>query len=176
MRRGLATRDIGLIAVLTALTVVFTLLIRIPTPARGYINLSDVAITFTGLAFGPWYGMIVGGLGTGLADLIGGYAAFAPLSLLAHGAEGLLIGLIGGGSRSIPRMIGAWAAGAAAMVGIYLVGEGLFYTGWPLAIAEVPANIFQAAVGALVGIPLVIAVRRAYPRLDQIGRPPTWIE
>ena len=45
---------IALAALLIALTTVFTLLIRVPVPAtQGYVNLSDVAITFTGLIFGP---------------------------------------------------------------------------------------------------------------------------
>mgnify|MGYP001148847382 CR=1 FL=1 len=84
---------IGLLAVLIALIAVFTLLIRIPTPARGYVNLSDVAITFAGLAFGPWVGAIAGGIGTALADLLGGFAPYAPISFVAHGLQGFLVGL-----------------------------------------------------------------------------------
>jgi len=167
---------IALVAILIALTTVFTLLIRVPTPARGYVNLSDVAIVFTGLTFGPWVGLVVGGLGTALADVIGGFAPFAPLSLLAHGLEGLLIGLLGYGRRSVAAMILAWLAGAVAMVACYFVGEGLFYTGWPLALAEVPLNAFQALIGAVGGISLTLAVRKAYPQVDQIGRPKTWTE
>ncbi len=167
---------IALAAVMIALTAVFTLLVRIPTPARGYVNLSDAAITFAALAFGPWVGAIAGGIGTALADVLGGFAPFAPLSLVAHGLEGLLIGLLGRGRRTPAGMIGAWAAGGLIMVATYLVGEGLFYTGWAPALAEAPLNVIQAAVGALVGIPLVIAVRRAYPPLERLGRPQTWTE
>jgi uncharacterized membrane protein len=167
---------IALVALLIALTTVFTLLIRIPTPARGYANLSDVAITFSGLLFGPWVGAIAGGVGTALADLLGGYPFFAPLSLIAHGVEGLLIGGLGWKRRSVAAMILAWLAGTAAMVAIYLVGEGLFYTGWALALAEAPINLLQGILGAVVGIPLVLAVRRAYPGVEDIGRRRTWPE
>jgi uncharacterized membrane protein len=176
VKRSISPATIALVAVLIALTTVFTLLIRVPTPARGYVNLSDVAITFASLAFGPWIGFAAGGIGTALADLLGGYAAFAPLSFVAHGLEGLVMGLIGGRTHSVPRMIGAWLAGSAVMVATYLIGEGLFYTGWPPAFAGVPLNAFQALVGGLVGIPLVIAVRRAYPPLERLGQPPTWTE
>jgi uncharacterized membrane protein len=176
VKRSISPATIALVAVVIALTTVFTLLIRIPTPARGYVNLSGVAITFTGLAFGPWVGFAAGGIGAALADLLGGYAAFAPLSFVAHGLEGLVIGLIGGRSRSIPRMIAAWFAGSVVMVACYLVGEGLFYTGWPPAIAEAPLNAFQALVGGLVGIPLVIAARAAYPPIERLGRPAEWTE
>jgi uncharacterized membrane protein len=167
---------IALVALLIALTTVFTLLVRIPTPARGYANLSDVAITFSALLFGPWVGAVAGGVGTALADLFGGYPFFAPLSLLAHGVEGLLIGWLGWRRRSLGALILAWLAGTAAMVGIYLVGEGLFYTGWALALAEVPMNLVQGILGAVVGIPLALAVRGAYPAVEQLGRRRTWHE
>lgn len=176
MNKRLSPAMIALIAVLIALVAVFTLLVRVPTPAKGYVNLSDVAITFASLIFGPWVGLVAGGVGTGLADMLGGFAPFAPLSLAAHGLEGLAIGLLGRGRRSAGGMAVAWLAGAAVMVAVYLVGEGLFYTGWPPALAELPMNAFQALIGGAVGIPLVLAVRTAYPPIDRIGRRSTWTE
>lgn len=167
---------IALVALLIALTTVFTLLVRVPTPARGYVNLSDVAITLSGLLFGPWVGAVSGGIGTALADTLGGFAPFAPLSLIAHGAEGLLIGFLGWRRRSAAGMILAWLVGTAAMVAIYLVGEGLFYTGWAPALAEAPMNLLQGVVGAAGGIPLAVAVRRAYPTVERLGRRRTWSE
>jgi uncharacterized membrane protein len=168
---------IALAALLIALTTVFTLLIRVPVPAtQGYVNLSSAAITFAGLIFGPWMGLVAGGIGAALADLLGGYAQFALLSLVAHGSEGFMIGWLGRGHRTVAGMILAWLAGSLAMIACYLVGEGLFLTGWPAAIAEVPSNAFQALIGAIVGIPLVLAVRRAYPPIDRLGQRKTWTE
>ncbi len=184
----LSPATIALVAVLIALTMVLTLSVRVWTPARGYANLSDVAITFASLAFGPWIGMVAGGVGTALADLQG-FAVFAPLSLVAHGLEGLLIGWIARGRRTLPRMIVAWFAGAVVMVASYLVGETFFYrflapeaqelslyAGWVFALGEVPLNIAQAVIGGLVGIPLVLAVRKAYPPIERLGRRQTWTE
>jgi uncharacterized membrane protein len=176
MRRNFTPAMIALTALLIALTTILTLVVQIPSPARGYFNFSDVAITFTSLAFGPIIGMITGGVGAALADILSGFGFYAPLSLIAHGLEGLVIGLIALRSRSISRMILAWLAGSLVMVACYLVGEGLFYTGWPAALAEMPGNLFQALVGGLVGIPLVIAIRQAYPPIDQLGRRRTWTE
>jgi uncharacterized membrane protein len=176
MNRKLSPALIALTSLLISLTTVFTLLIRVPTPARGYVNLSDVAITFASLAFGPWVGMVVGGVGTALADLLGGFAPFAPLSLIAHGLEGLLMGLLAWRRRSVPMLILAWFVGSAAMICCYLVGEALFYTGWQLALLEVPLNAFQAVIGGLVGIPLLVAVRAAYPAIDELGRRKTWTD
>lgn len=175
MNKRLTPAMIGLLAVLIALIAVFTLLIRIPTPARGYVNLSDVAITFAGLAFGPWVGAIAGGIGTALADLLGGFAPYAPISFIAHGLQGFLVGLIGYRQSSLFRMVLAWLAGAAAMLAGYLLG-GALYVGLPTALLEVPLNAFQTLIGALVGIPLVFAVRKAYPAVDRLGQRQTWTE
>lgn len=168
---------IALIAVLIALVTVFTLVVRVPTLAGGYGNLSDVAITFASLTFGPWVGLVAGGIGTALADLIG-FPPFAPISLIAHGLEGLFIGLIGWGRRSIRWMIVAWLVGSVAMVTVYLLGETfILYKGnWAPALSEIPTNVFQAVFGGAVGIPLYLAVRAAYPPIERLGRRQTWTE
>ncbi len=176
-QQRLTPARIALIALLIALTFAFTFAVRVPVPAtQGYVNLSDVAIVFISMTFGPWVGMIAGGVGAALADIFGGYVQFAPLTLVAHGLEGLVIGLIAWRSRSLGVMILAWLAGSIAMMAVYLLGEALFLTSWPNALAELPANAFQAVVGGLVGISLVIAVRAAYPPIDQIGMAKSWRE
>ena len=168
---------IALIALLIALTTVFTRVLTIPIPGtQEYLNLSDVAITFAALVFGPWVGMIAGGVGTALADLsTGAYAFWAPISLVAHGLEGFLIGWLARGRPSLPRMIFAWFVGSTVMVTVYLVGAGLI-EGWTIARLGVPFNAFQALLGGLLGIPLALAVRRAYPAVEQLGRRRTWHE
>ncbi len=167
---------IAVTAILTAVTTVLTLLVRIPVPAtNGYVNFSDVAIYFTAFAFGPWVGLVAGGVGAALADLLGGYAQFAALTLLAHGLEGFVAGWLGR-ERAFLGMVVAWLAGAVVMCGIYFLGEGLVLTGWGPALAELPFNAFQNLVGAAVGIPLVLAVRRAYPPLTHLLRRQAWRE
>jgi len=154
---------ISSVAVLAALVAVFTLFVRVPSPAKGYFNLSDAVVALTGLVFGPFTALIAGGLGTAAADLIAGFAQWAPISLLAHGLQGLVIGLL---SRrkpdSSPLAIAACAAGVIVMAGIYLAG-GSVIAGPGAAFVELPGNLLQAAVGAVLGIPLSIAVRKAYP-------------
>lgn len=178
MKRQVFTPSfVGISALMIALTTVFTLLVRVPVPATGgYINLSDVAITFAGLTFGPVVGFLAGGIGAGLADILGGYAQFAPLTLIAHGVEGLLIGYIGH-RKGLAQMAIAWLVGAAFMVAAYLVGEALFMgMGWAAAAQEVPGNLMQMLAGGVVGVPLVLAVRRAYPQVTQLASPPEWHE
>lgn len=167
---------LAIAAIMIAVTTVFTMLVRIPIPAtNGYVNFSDVATCFAGLAFGPVIGFLAGGVGAALADLLGGYAQFAVLTLLAHGLQGALIGWLGRG-KNLHGIIVAWAAGAVAMIGLYFLGEGLVLTGWGPALAEVPFNLLQNIVGGLVGIPLFYAVRKAYPPISRLGRPTEWRE
>lgn len=73
IKKAIQVNTIPLIAIMTAVTTVLTMFVKIPTPTRGYLNLSDTMIFFSSYAFGPWVGGIIGGLGPALSDLISGY-------------------------------------------------------------------------------------------------------
>ena len=174
--KRLTTMQIAVMAVMIAIVTVFTLAVRVPIPGTpGYVNFSDVAIFFTAFAFGPWIGFVAGGVGSAIADLIG-YPATAPLTFFAHGLEALAAGLIFLRFRSLRGMLLGWAAGAVVMVGLYFIGEMAGIAGYTqiMAIGELPFNAVQVGVGGLIGIPLVYAVRRAYPPIAQIGFGKTW--
>ena len=85
---------ISLVAIMTAIVAVFTIIIRIPSPIGGYISLCDAAVTFVAYAFGPFTGLIAGGLGAAFADLLGGFPQWALISFIVHGVEALLMGLV----------------------------------------------------------------------------------
>ena len=102
--------EIALCGVMAALVCVATLLIQIPTPpTRGYINVGDVMIMVSALTFGPIVGGFAGGIGSALADILGGWAHWAPFTLIIKGVEGILAGLIARrwGSRN-PALLIAW--------------------------------------------------------------------
>ena len=169
--RKLDARSIALLAIMAAATCVFTLLIRIPiAPTRGYIHLGDVAANFAALAFGPWFGLIIAGGGTALADLLGGYPQWAPITFVIHGLQGFVVGHIAylGRHRVGPLFLGA-------LLGEIIVIVGYFLAEWPLygvgaALVEVPGNAVQGLFGFL-GVPLFIMVSRAYPPLLLHGGP-----
>ena len=62
IKKAIQVNTIPLIAIMTAVTTVLTMFVKIPTPTRGYLNLSDTMIFFSSYAFGPWVGGIIGGL------------------------------------------------------------------------------------------------------------------
>jgi energy-coupling factor transport system substrate-specific component len=166
-------RTLASTGIMTALVLGLTLVHLTVTPTGGYVHLGDIAVYFASFAFGPWIGMVAGGLGAGLADVVSGYASFAPLSLVVHGAQGFVAGWIA--SRD-PRpvqlflLILAVVAGALVVIGGYYGGESLVPVlgGQAAALSEVPSNLLQEAFGAL-GIVVYIAVARAYPRIRQMN-------
>ncbi|MDZ4121787.1 MAG: ECF transporter S component, partial [Candidatus Cloacimonadaceae bacterium] len=76
---------------LTIVVMVATLLIRIPLPGKGYFNFGDAVVVFAGLYGGKKVGLIAGGIGSAMADLIG-FPIFVPITLVAKGLEGWLCG------------------------------------------------------------------------------------
>ena len=178
MNNQLNAKTIAVLAIMTSIVTVVTRVVQVfYPPTGGYMTFADVAVYFAALAFGPWVGLIAGGVGAALGDVLGGFAAFAPLTFLAHGLQGWLAGYIGWRTNSRQRILLSWGAGTLAMVGLYFLGEA-FVMGIGLggATLEIPANLIQNAAGALIGIPLVYAVRRAYPPINQIGFGKTWKE
>jgi uncharacterized membrane protein len=175
-RTTLDPRAIALVAILSAVTIVFTLAVRIPfAPTRGYFTLADVGVYFAGFAFGPIIGFVVGGLGTGLADILGGYAHFAIWSFLIHGFQGLVAGLLGY-RRGLLGLVAGWVAGAVVMVAGYFVVEYFLYGPGPAVAEATTINLPQVVIGGLVGLLLVLAVRRAYPQIELLAQPRTWRE
>lgn len=159
-------RTLATTGIMTALVLGLTLVHVAQTPIGGYIHLGDVAIIFTALAFGPWAGLIAGGIGTGLADVVSGYAIFAPLSLIVHGTQGFMIGWIVRQNVTPARTIVALVVGWLILVTGYFLGESLIpiFGGMAYALTEVPWNAVQGLVGSS-GAVVYLAVARAYPRL-----------
>jgi len=148
----------------TVLVMVTTLLIRIPVPGGGYFNFGDVIIVFCGLYAGKKAGMIAGGIGSALADLIG-FPIFAPITLIAKGLLGLFAGMAKGSGKALQYIYPA--VGGILMVIIYFGGT------WMLpamvkaaAFADLPANLIQAAFGYLGGRLLYAA----YMRLEAVAK------
>ncbi len=165
----MSTRQLTLTALLIALTTVATMAVRVPVPAtQGYINLGDSLVYISALLFGPLTGLLAGGIGSALADLLGGYGQFAPYTLVIKGLEGLVVGLIAWQATRRPaptatgvaRAVGAIIVGGALMVlGYFVVEAYVMKIGVQAASAEVPGNVFQVVGGMIVAIPATLLLR-----------------
>mgnify|MGYP002565466613 CR=1 FL=1 len=71
-------RKLVLAALLAALVCVATMVVQIPSPMQGYVNLGDCFVLLSGWLLGPWYGFAAGGIGSMLADIFLGYGHYAP--------------------------------------------------------------------------------------------------
>jgi len=137
------------IALLTALTAIVTMVVNIPLPhVHGYVNLGDTIILLTGLLLGPAAGAVVGGLGSFLADMLLGYAYWAPWTLLIKGLEGFFAGYLR------KRSAAAVSTGAGVMVIGYLAAGSIIY-GLKPALAQLPFDALQGAVS--LGVALAVA-------------------
>lgn len=142
-----------LAALFTALGCAATMVISIPIPAtNGYINLGDGVVLLGAFLLGPVYGMAAGGLGSMLADILLGYALYAPATLVIKALMALSAALISRAMRGKGGLILGSIAGEIVMVAGYFAYEALAL-GYGLAAAgSIPANAVQGAVGAVVGI------------------------
>ena len=71
-------RKLVLASLFAALTYVMTMVIQIPSPMQGYVNLGDCGVLLSAWILGPVYGGAAAGIGSMLADLLSGYAHYAP--------------------------------------------------------------------------------------------------
>jgi uncharacterized membrane protein len=162
---------IASVSILAALTFVLGYLAKLPIPAtQGVFTLADIIIFFAAFAFGPRTAAIAGGVGAVLIDLLGGFAQYAPTSLVVHGLEGLVAGLIASAAFARRGEAVAWVlagiAGVVVLFAGYFAAELLFYGGWATASVEWWINIIQGTIGAVCGALLALGVRRAYPPLQ----------
>ena len=64
-------RKLVLAALLAALVCVATMVVQIPSPMQGYVNLGDCFVLLSGWLLGPGYGAAAAGIGSMLVDLLG---------------------------------------------------------------------------------------------------------
>ena len=135
-------------AMFAALVFVATFLVKVPLPI-GYVHIGD-GIVFLAAALLPTpYAMVAAGVGVGLADLCDGYAAYIPITVLIRILQVLWF------SRKKPLL--SWHNIVALVVSIILCAFGYWsfeaiamYESGLAALAGVPFNIAQSAVGAII--------------------------
>ena len=188
IKKALQVNTIPLIAIMTAVTTVLTMLVKIPTPIRGYLNLSAnlfyvvfygdgyywahpleiFATNEGGMSFhGGLVGGIIGGLGPALSDLISGYPQWAIFTFVIDGLQAVLVGLLVKKFNPANIIIGSVIAGVWKVFGYFIAGGIL--SGFGPALGEIAGNSFQMVVGLIVGFALFTAVRQAYTPLVRLG-------
>ena len=139
-------------ALLAALTCVCTMVIQIPVPATGgYVNLGDSVVLLCAWYIGGVYGAAAAGIGAMLADLFSGYAIYAPATFIIKAlmawTASLLFRRIHGQKGQI---LGVCTAMLLLLAG-YFVYEAFVLGFGMAAVAAIPANLLQGAIGCTFG-------------------------
>lgn len=142
------TKRLALAGQLCGATLLLTLL-SIPLPSGyGYVNLGDAGVFLCACLLPGGLGALAAGVGAALADLILGWAMYAPVTLLVKGLTALLAGL------ALHKV--KTAAIPLALLCCLLVPLGYFLYETvlltvPVAAVNVLPNALQAAIGASLG-------------------------
>lgn len=157
------TKKLTTTALLIALTCVATMVIRVPIPATdGYINVGDSIILIAAVFFGNPIAILAGGIGSALADLLSGYAHYAPITLVVKGFEGFLAAFIAGKGAGFftTRKISGSVIAVAWMVLGYFIAE-VFMYGAAAAASSVVSNCIQAGGSFVIFAVLGYALYKA---------------
>lgn len=156
-------------SMMTCLTFIATYLVRIPVPAtQGYIHLGDSMVFFSMFLIGWKWGGAAAGLGSALADLLGGFSIYAPVTFIVK------FGMVLIAAKFIEAAIKTDASRAKfttiEMIGIalscifslagYYVAEIFIYGNWVAPLIEIPMNILQFAVGVALALVLTSQIEK----------------
>ncbi len=159
-----SAQNIVILGLLTSLTIILTYVIQIPVSATGgYINLGDGMIFLAAILFGWRYGMISGGIGAALADIIAGFGQWALPTLIIKGLMGIIVGKLARDNKKVLnfRNIVAMLVGTIWMTfGYYLTGAVLLQN-FISPLTEVPFNILQGIIGMIIFFPIAIILKKS---------------
>lgn len=159
-------KKIVMTALFAALACVATMSIRIPTPGTGgYIHPGDAIVILSGVILGPVWGLLAAGIGSAMADLLGGYFIYVPITFAVKGIVAFAAGMIYQRVGKTPKSRYT-AVVLGGIADIIFVAGGYFLCEIPLygassAAASVPANLIQGISGLIIAFvlyPVLLAV------------------
>ena len=152
------TKKIVMAALMAALACVATMIIKIPSPLKGYLNLGDCIVLTAGWLLSPTYGFLAAGLGSALADVFSGYVTYAPATFIIKGLMALIafygFKLLNKKIGNLPSRIISGILAEIVMILGYFVFEGFLYGFIPSAV-NIPANGVQGIAGLIIGVILI---------------------
>ena len=162
--KKLKVYDLAVIAIATALVYVFTAFISIRLPIGGeggIIHLGNIPLFIFAIFFGKKVGMICGGIGMALFDLLSGWTIWAPFTLVIVGAMGYVMGaLVHKKPTYLNVTIGIILAIIIKIVGYYFA-ELIIYGNAITPFSSIPGNLIQVGFAGIVTLvafkPIAIA-------------------
>ena len=162
MEKKINVKQMTLCGVLAALVFVLTYFPKVPVPVTGgYVHLGDGAIFLAVLLLGP-LGIPAAAIGSGLADLIGGYMLYVIPTVIIKGLVALVAWKLYRKGSWVSTVV-AFVLAEAVMVLGYFVFE-CFTSGAPAAAAAILPNVMQGVAGVVLGL-VCVAVT---PRMEKM--------
>lgn len=149
-------------SLLIALVFLCTVVIIIPSPLGGYINLGDAAIYLSSYFLGPMLGFLAAGIGSMLGDFYLGYVNYMIATLLIKGTMGLISGYLFQKGKYILGSI----SGLMIMVIGYYIFEIILFHNLLSPLANIPYNLIQGIIGVVVGILLIKMFKNAKVKIS----------
>lgn len=152
------TKQLTMAALFIAMTTVATMVISIPIPGtHGFVNLGDSFVLLGGLIFSHYFGALIGGVGSAMADLFLGYSFYAPITLIVKGVKGFLAGAVSHESH-LSKVIAVIVAVIWMPIGYFLFEAAIFEV--PVALASLVPNYIQGGVGGVISLVLYPIITR----------------
>ena len=154
------TKNICFAAMFAAMIFGLTML-HVPIGAGGYIHVGDAVIYVTAMLMGGPWAFISAAIGAACADIVSGFAVYAVPSAIIKiliAVPFVLISKKQSKLLSVRSAIFTIISGVITVLGYFAAELILYREG---AIADLPANIIQAAGSAVVFIVLAFALDRA---------------
>lgn len=162
---------ITLTAIFIALTYVFTSInIKLPFIAEngGLVHLGNVPLFLGAIIFGKKVGAIAGGVGMGLFDLLSGWTAWAPFTLIIVALMGYAVGAITEKHKGfVWDALAIFVACVIKIVGYY-IAEGIIYGNWIAPVSSIPGNLVQIGVAAIIVLAVVEQLRKVAMKIVRI--------
>lgn len=164
-------KKLTLAALFTALTCVSTMIIKIPTVGTGgYIHLGDTFVVLSGIFLGPLYGGLAAGIGSALADLLGGYFVYVPITFVVKAVIAIVVALV---YHKLTKKLHLPIA-KCVICGIFstvLVAFGYFafeyFIYGATAAASIPANLIQGLSGLIISTMLLPVLSKIHLNVYQ---------
>lgn len=166
------TNKIVMTGLMMCLVTVATMFIKIPVVVtQGYVHLGDSMIFLSILVLGRKNGTIAAGVGSALGDILGGYAFWAPWTLIVKSLMAFIMGtfienaekngrLVNKNSKlSLIEIVGMLLAGVEMTVGYYIV-ESVMYGNMVTPLMSIPWNVGQFVVGIVIASAIAIALMK----------------
>jgi uncharacterized membrane protein len=166
-RSSQKTMDLIITAMLIALVFVSTFFLNIKLPIAangGLVHLGTAMLFIASILFGPKKAALAGAIGMGLFDIVGGWTLWAPITIVARGLQGYIVGKIawskGRNGTSIALNVIATIVSIPFMIAVYYIGEGILYGNWIAPLASIPGDLVQNILGIIVAVPVCVALKK----------------